>query len=128
MAVDSLKIGLVTGDHGRSDAASGQRDQYIHGQVAHLGAVVVLALPHHTQSLSGLKPMTFGGGDDLASIHQVHHEPTLKLRLRSAKEFMQHDRRASDHEWRLKNPKCETAGSEVLNVNGGVENGELRRA
>ncbi|MEX5214655.1 MAG: hypothetical protein NW703_10875 [Nitrospiraceae bacterium] len=98
MTVDRLKSGFVTGDYGRSDTASGKRDQHIHGQIPHLGTVIMLTLPDHTQGLCSLNPMSLRGGEDLASLHQVHDEPPLNLRLRSAKEFMKHDRRAADDE------------------------------
>ena len=128
MAMDSLKIGFVAGDQSSANAACRQCNQNIHGQVAHLGTVEVVALPHRVQNFRSLNPVSFSRSKDVAPIHQVRHKPLFNPRSRATKEFVKHDRRAAHDELRLENPKGETPGSEVFNVNRGIQNAELNCA
>ena len=97
MAADGLKISFVAGNHGRADTTCGQRDQHIEGQFAKLVPFVVLTSPHNIQQLAGMDPMLFSGRDNLAPIHQIHHEPTFKPRPRATQQLMQHDSRTANH-------------------------------
>lgn len=128
MAMDSLKIGFVAGDQSSANAACRQCNQNIQGQVAHLGAVIVFALPHRIENFCSLNPVSFSRSKDVTPIHQVRHKPLFNPRSRATKEFVKHDRRAADNELRLENPEGETSGSEVLNVDRGIQNAELNCA
>ena len=116
MAADGLKISFVAGNHGRADAARGQRDQHVEGQFPKLVSLVVLPSPHDIQQLAGVDPMPFSGRDNLAPIHQIHHEPKFKPRPRATKQLMQHDSRAANHVGSLEKTKGEAPSSEVIDI------------
>ena len=123
MAADGLKISFVAGNHGRADATRGQRDQHIEGQFTKLVRLVVLTSPHGVQHFAGMDPMRFSGRDNPAPIHQIHHEPTFKPRPCATQQLMQHYSRAANHVGSLEKPKSEATGSEVVDIDRGVQNG-----
>src|SRR6267143_3054279 len=123
MAADGLKISFVTGNHGRADAAGGQDDQYIESQFPKLVSLVVLPSPHDIQQLAGVDPMPFSGRDNLAPIHQIYHEPKFKPRPHVTKQLMQHYSRAANYVGSLEKTKGEATGSEVLDIDRGVQDG-----
>ena len=123
MAVDGLKISFVAGNDRCADAARSQRDQHIEGQFAKLVPFVVLTSPHDIQQLAGVHPMRFCGRDNLAPIHQIHHEPKFQPRPRATKQLMQHDSRAANHVGSLEKMKGEATSSEVLDIDRGVQDG-----
>ena len=123
MAADSLKVCFVAGNHGRANAACGQSDQYIEGQFPKLVSLVVLPSPHDIQQLAGVDPMPFSGRDNLAPIHQIHHEPKFKSRPHSTKQLMQHYSRAANHVGSLEKTKGKATSSEVLDIDRGVQDG-----
>ena len=127
MAADGLKISLITGDERRADAARGQGDQHIESQFPKLVYLVVLTPPHDIQQLTGLDPMRFRGRDNLTPIHQTHHEPAFKPRPCATQQLMQHDSRAANHVRSLEKLKGEAASSEVIDIDRGVQDGELSR-
>ena len=120
MAADGLKISFVAGNHGRADAARSQGDQHVEGQFAKLVPLVVLTSSHNIQQLAGMDPMLFSGRDNLASIHQIHHEPTFKPRPRATTQLMQHDSRAANHVGSLEKTEAKVASSEVIDIDRGV--------
>lgn len=125
MTPDSLKVCFVAGNQRRADAARSQGNQDIEGQFPKLVYLIVLTSPHDIQQLAGMHPMRFSGRDNLASIHQIHHEPTFKPRPRATKQLMQHDSRAANHVGSLKKTKGEATSSEVIDIDRGVQYGEL---
>ena len=123
MASDGLKISFVAGNHGRADAARGQRDQHVEGQLPKLVPLVVLPFPHNIQQLAGVDPMRFSGCDNPAPIHQIRHEPTFKPRPCATQQLMQYDSRAANHAGSLKKTKGEATSSEVLDIDRGIQDG-----
>ena len=123
MATDGLKISFVAGHHGCADAARGQSDQYIEGQFPKLVSLVVLPSLHDVQQLAGVDPMPFSGRDNLAPIHQIHHEPKFKSRPHATKQLMQHYSRAANHVGSLEKTKGEATSSEVLDIDRGIQDG-----
>jgi hypothetical protein len=123
MAADGLKISFVTGNARRTDAARSQGNQHIEGQFPKLVYLVVLTSPHGIQQLAGVDPMRFSGRDNLAPIHQIHHVPTFKPRPRATKQLMHHYSRAANHVWSLEKTNGEAAGSEIVDIDRGVQDG-----
>ena len=123
MTSDGLKISFVAGNHGRADAAGGQGNQHIEGQFPKLVSLVVLPSPHDIQQLAGVNPMPFSGRDNLAPIHQIHHEPKFKPRPHATKQLMQYYSRAANHIGSLEKTKGEATSSEVLDIDRGVQDG-----
>ena len=116
MAPDSLEIGFVTGYERRADAARGQGNQDIEGQLPKLVCLVMPTSLHDIQQLAGMDPMCFSGRDHLTSMHQIHHESTFKPRPRATQQLMHHNSRAANHVGRLKKTKGETTSSEVIDI------------
>jgi len=123
MATDGLKIRFVAGDQRCADAARGQGDQYIEGQFPKLVPLVVLPSPHNIQQLAGVDPMPFSGSNNLAPIYQIHHEPKFKPRPHATKQLMQYYSRAANHIGSLEKTKGKATGSEVLDIDRGVQDG-----
>ena len=123
MAADDLKVRCVAGNDRGADAARSQGNQHVEGQFPKLVPLVVLTSPHNIQQLAGVDPMPFSGRDNLAPIHQIHHEPTFKPRPRATKQLMQHYSRAANHVGSLEKTKGEATSSEVLDIDRGVQDG-----
>ena len=123
MTSDSLKVCFVASNQRCTDAARGQSNQYIEGQFPKLVSLVVLPSPHDIQQLAGVYPMPFSGRDNLAPIHQIHHEPKFKPRPHATKQLMQHYSRAANHIGSLEKTKGEATSSEVLDIDRGVQDG-----
>lgn len=123
MATDSLKVCFVAGDQRCTDATRSEGDQYIEGQFPKLVSLVVLPSPHNIQQLAGVDPMPFSGSNNLAAIHQIHHEPKFKPRPHATKQLMQHHSRAANHIGSLEKTKGEATSSEVLDIDRGVQDG-----
>jgi len=124
MTPDSLKVCFVAGNQRRADTARSQGNQHIEGQFPKLVYLVVLTSPHGIQQLAGVDPMRFSGRDNLAPIHQIHHEPTFKPRPRATKQLMYHYSRAANHIGSLEKTKSEATSSEIVDIDRGVQNGK----
>jgi hypothetical protein len=123
MAMDSLKVCFVARNHCCADAARGQSDQHIEGQFTKLVSLVVLTSPHGIQHFTGVDPMRFSGRDYPAPIHQIHHELKFEPRPRATQQLVQHDSRAANYVGSLEKAKGEATGSEVLDIDRGVQDG-----
>ena len=125
MTPDSLKVCFITGNERCADATRSQGDQHVEGQFPKLVCPVVLTSPHDIQQLAGVDPMRFSGRDNMAPIHQIHHEPTFKTRPRATKQLMRHHSRAANHVGSLEKTTGEATSSEVIDIDRGVQDGEL---
>ena len=125
MTVDGLKVGFVACDHGGADATSRECDEDIEGQIAKLVRVEVFATFHRVQDLCCLDPMLLCRSQNLTAPQEIRHEPPLQSRSSPTEQLMQNDCRASRDKGGLQDAKGEPSGSEILDVDRGVQNGEL---
>jgi hypothetical protein len=125
MAADGLKISLITGDKRCTDAARGQRDQDIERKLANFCGVIMLTFPHITQNVGSRHPVGLRRSEHLAALSQVHHKSTFKPRPCATKQLMHHDSRAANHVGSLEKMKGKPTSSEVIDIDRGVQNGEL---
>jgi hypothetical protein len=125
MAADELKVCFVTGDHCGTDAAGREGDQDVERQCPDLIGFNVLTLPYDTQDLSCLYPMRFRWRQDSTPIQEMSHELSLESWSSPAQKLMQHHRRAANHVGSLEQTKGESTSSEVLDIDRGVQDGEL---
>ena len=123
MTPDSLKISFVASNQRRADAARGQGNQDVEGQLPKLVPLVVLMTPHDIQQLACVDPMRFSGSDNPAPIHQIHHELKFEPRPRATQQLVQHDSRAANYVGSLEKAKGEATSSEVLDIDRGVQDG-----
>ena len=125
MTLDSLKICSVAYNHGCADATGCERDQDIERQFFDLCGVIVFMPPDSAQHISRLQPVRLRRRDNLASPHQVCDKSTFNSWSGATQQFVQHHGRAANDVRRLHKTKGEATGSEILDVDGRIQNDKL---
>ena len=125
MTPDSLKICFVADDDRRADATCSQSDQYIERQFSNLRGVIVFMPPDGAQHISRLQPVRLRRRENLASPQQVCDKSAFNSWSGATQQFVQHHGRAANDVRRLNQTKGEATGSEILDVDGRIQNGKL---
>ena len=125
MTPDGLKICFVVRNHGCADATGGERDQDIERQISDFRGVIVFMPPDGAQHISCLQPVRLRRRENLASPHQVCDKSAFNSWSGATQEFVQHHGRAANDVRRLHKTKGEATGSEILDVDGRIQNGKL---
>jgi hypothetical protein len=127
MTPNSPKVVLIAGDHSGSNAARRQSDQDIERHFPEFVDVIMLTLPDAAQQLAGLYPMRLSRRDDPATVYQLSDKSKLDARSCAAQKLVNHDGRTPNDVGRVEQLKREAPGTEILDIDGGVQNGELSR-
>ncbi len=77
MLADGLKVVLVAGDKGGTDATGGKGNKDIEAQISNLLGTVMLTASHGAEDLSRLIPMVRSRRKNLAALQKVTNKPSL---------------------------------------------------
>lgn len=125
MTSDDLKICFVTCNHGCTNATGCECNQNIECQFSDFRRVILFMPSDGAQHIRCLQPVRFSWCENLASPHQVSDKAAFNSWSGATQQFVQHHGGAANDVRRLHKTKGEATGSEILDVDGRIQNGKL---
>ena len=125
LPLNHAKVCVIGRDHPGADTSCRQGDQHLTGPLTQLGGLIVLSPSELMEDLGGPQPLLLRGRLHLAPPTQFQNKLPLSGGSSPAKQFVEYDGRTRHDERRLQQAKREAAGSEIINVDRGIEQREL---
>ena len=119
--MNSGKIINVTGDKVGADSPRRQRDQHVKMKLSGFVNVVPFRCNNSIDDSPRLDPLPFVRGDEPEVLRQIVDKPPHWPRSRAARQFGQHDGAASNDELQIQDLLFKAPGSQVIDVDRGVE-------
>ena len=119
------KIVDIASDQMSADPPRRQRDQNVKMNLPGLVNIVSLCANDPVHDTSRLKPLSFVRSDDAEVLRQVLDKPLHFCGSSAPRKFRQDDGAATNNEVEIQDLWFETPGSQVVDVNRGVENRQI---